>query len=201
MGYREQFMHEYQDATVNLTLTEEGYERYIVDLYPNQLAIVDMLLHATWIVVALFLAFRTSEMSLLVTLATSFGGMLLALLIGKFMPLGFFISCGAFLFGIVALPYHVVAGPIGLYGLNSFSKRLSKWYGRDLVKRWCVGSEEQFLRAIAERSIVVAGTRYANEDTRLFLAQLAEATGRGERQSDESSSAKGEVLTPPPHTT
>lgn len=27
MGYRDRFMHEYQSARVNLTLTEEGYER------------------------------------------------------------------------------------------------------------------------------------------------------------------------------
>ena len=186
MGYRKQFMREYQDARVNLTLTEEGYERYIVDLYPNHLAIVDMLLHATWIVVALFLAFRTSEMSLLGTLATSFGGMLLALLIGKFMPLGFFISGGVFLFGIVALPYHIVAGPLGLYGLNSLSKRLSKWYGLDLVKRWCVGSEEQFLKAVAERTIVVTANRYATEDTRIFLKQLEEAAGLHEGNLDEA---------------
>ena len=186
MGYRKQFMREYQDARVNLTLTEEGYERYIVDLYPNHLAIVDMLLHATWIVVALFLAFRTSEMSLLGTLATSFGGMLLALLIGKFMPLGFFISGGVFLFGIVALPYHIVAGPLGLYGLNSLSKRLSKWYGLDLVKRWCVGSEEQFLKAVAERTIVVTANSYATEDSRIFLNQLEEAAGLHEGNLDEA---------------
>ncbi len=186
MDYRDRFMHEYQSARVNLTLTEEGYERYIVDLYPNKLAIVDILLHATWIAVAFFFAFRTAEMSLLGTVATSLGGMLFALLIGKFLPLGLLLGGVALFLGIVALPYHVVAGPIGLYGLNSLSKRLSKWYGRDLVKRWCVGSEDQFLRAVTERTIVVTANRYATEDTKLFLTQLAEAAGRGERQWDEA---------------
>ncbi|TET65055.1 MAG: hypothetical protein E3J56_16340 [Candidatus Aminicenantes bacterium] len=178
MGYRDRFIHEYQSARVNLTLTEEGYERYIVDLYPDKLAIVDILLHVIWIAVALFFAFRTSEMSLLGTVASSLGGMLFALLIGKFMPLGLLLGGSALFLGIVALPYHVVAGPVGLYGLNSFSKRLSKWYGKDLVKRWCIGSEEKFLRAVTERTIVVTANRYATEDTRLFLAQLAEPSDK-----------------------
>jgi len=186
MGYRDGFMNEYQSARLHLTLTEEGYERYIADLYPDKLAIIDTLLHATWIAVALFFAFRTSEMSLLGTVATSVGGMLLALLIGKFMPPGLFLGGIALFLGIVALPYHVVGGPIGLYGLNSFSKCISKWYGRDLVKRWCVGSEEQFVQAVTERTIIVTETRYATDDTRLFLTQLAEAAGRGERQSHEA---------------
>jgi len=186
MDYRDRFMNEYQSARVNLTLTQEGYERYIVDLYPNKLAIVDILLHAIWIAVALFFACRTLEMSLLVTVATSLGGMLFALLIGKFLPLGFLLGGVALLLGIITLPYHVVAGPIGLYGLNSLSKHLSKWYGRDLVKRWCIGSEDQFLRAVKERVIVVTANSYATEDTKLFLTQLAEAAGRGERQYGKS---------------
>ena len=95
MGYRDRFTHEYQSARVNLTLTEEGYERYIVDMYPDKLAIVDILLHVIWIAVALFFAFRTSEMSLLGTVATSLGGMLFALLIGKFMPLGLLLGGAA----------------------------------------------------------------------------------------------------------
>ena len=169
MGYLARFMCEYQGARVNLNLTDEGYERYIIDQYPDKLAIVDILLHAIWIAVALFFAVRTSESSLLGTLATSLGRMLLALLIGKFMPLGFLLGGAAIFLGIVALPYQVVAGPIGLYGLNSFSKRLSKWYGKNLVKRWCVGSEEQFLQAVAERTIIVTANRYATEDTRLFF--------------------------------
>ena len=185
MGYLDRFMHEYQSARVNLTLTEEGYQQYIVDLYPNKLAIVDILLHTIWIAVALFFAFRTSEMSLLGAVATSLGGMLFALLIGKFLPLGFLLGGAALLLGIITLPYNVVAGPIGLYGFNSISKRLNKWYGRDLVKRWCVGSEDQFFRAVKQRAIVVAANKYATEDTKLFLTQLADAADRGERQRDE----------------
>jgi hypothetical protein len=186
MGYRDRFIHEYQNARVNLVLTEEGYERHIVDLYPDKLAIVDICLHTTWLAVALFFAFRTSEMTLLGTVATSFGGMLLALLIGRFIALDFVLGGIALFLGIVALRYHVAAGPIGLYGLNSFSQRLSKWYGGDLVKRWCVGSEEQFLRAVAERTIVVTANKHATEDTKLFLAQLAEETGLGERRWDKA---------------
>ncbi|MFC1693257.1 hypothetical protein ACFL1R_07115 [Candidatus Latescibacterota bacterium] len=179
-------MHEYQSARVDFTLTEEGYERYIVDLYPDKLAIVDMLLHAIWIILALFFAFRMLDMSLLGTVGTSLGGILLALLIGKFMPLGFLLGGAALFFGIVALPYHVVAGPLGLYGLNSLSKRLSKWYGRDFVKRWCIGTEEQFLGAVADRTIIVTANRYATKDTRLFLKQLAEAVGLDEMEWEEA---------------
>jgi len=186
MGYRDRFIHEHQSARLNLTLTEKGYERYIIDLYPDKLVILDILLHTIWIAVALFFAFRTSEMSLMGTVATSLGGMLFAFLIGKFMPLNLILGAVALFLGIVALPYYVVSGPIGLYGLNSFSKHLSKWYGRDLVKRWCVGSEDQFLRAVAERTIVVTANKYAIDDTRLFLTQLAEAAGRSERQWDEA---------------
>lgn len=186
MDYRDRFMNEYQNARVNLALTEEGYERHIVDLYPDKLAIADICLHAIWIAIAIFFAFRMSEMTLMGTAATSVGGMVIVLLIGRFIPLGFLFSGIAIFLGIVALPYHVVAGPIGLYGLNSFSKRLSKLYGRDLVKRWCVGSEDQFLQAVAERTIVVTANRYATDDTRVFLAQLAEATGRDEMQSNEA---------------
>ena len=174
-------MQEYQSGRVNLTLTEEGYERYIVDLYPDKLLIVDILLHATWVGVALFFALKTSEMSLIGMLATSLGGMLLALLIGKFISLGIIFGGTALFLAIVTLPYHPIAGPIGLYGLNSFSKSFSKWYGKDLVKRWCIGSEEQFLRTIAEGVIIVTANSYATKDTKLFLSQLAEGVGRGER--------------------
>jgi hypothetical protein len=173
-------MAEYKSARVNLNITEEGYQRYVINLYPNKLAVIDMLLHAIWIVVALFFAFRTSNMGLGTTIAASLGGMTLTLLLGTFLPLGFLLGGGALFLGIVTLPSHIVGGPLGLYGLHSFLKSLSKWYGRDLVKRWCTSREEQFLQAVAERTIRVTANRYATEDTRLFLRQLAQVVGLDE---------------------
>ena len=186
MNYRNRFIDEYQNARVNLTLTEDGYERYVVDLYPGKLAVVDILVHAIWILVVLFFAFQTSKMGIPGTFVTSLGGMLLAFLIGTFLPLGFLLGGIVLLLGIIALPSHIVAGPLGLYGLHSLSKRLSKWYGRDLVKRWCISTEEKFLRAIGERTIVVTENRYATEDTNLFLKQLAVAAGLDAEDKDEA---------------
>jgi hypothetical protein len=174
VSHRDRFMREYESARVNLTLTEEGYARHITGLYPDELIIVDMLLHAAWIVVALFFAFRTSQMSWLGTTAISLWAIILALLFGAFMPLGFLGGSAALCLGIVTLPFHALGGPLGLYGLNSVVRSLHKWYGRNLIKRWCLGSEEQFLGAVADRTIVVAANRYATEDTRLFLVRLAE---------------------------
>lgn len=182
MSHRDRFLAEYQDARVNLALSDEGYERYVVDLYPNRLSFLDMLVHAIWVVLALYFAFRTSTFGVVGTLAISLGGMILALLIGGFRPLGLRLGGAAFAIGSALLPFHIVAGPLALYGLSSISKRLSRWYGGDLVKRRCLSSEEQFLRAVAEQTIIITPNRYATEDTREFLRVLAATTGPADRK-------------------
>ena len=60
VDYRNRFIDGYQNGRGNLALTDRGYERYMVDLYPDELAVVDILVHVTWIFGALFFAFRTS---------------------------------------------------------------------------------------------------------------------------------------------
>ncbi len=177
MDYRNRFLKEYEEARVNLALTEEGYERYVVDLFPNRLAVLDLLVQCTWVVLSLFFAFRSSDLGITGALSISIGGMALALLVGKFLPLGLLFGGLALATGIALLPSVIVAGPLGLYGLASISRRLSTWYGKDLVKRWCIGSEEQFLSAVSEKVILITLNRFATDETREFLRQLETTTG------------------------
>lgn len=80
---RDRFLTEYAAARVNLRLTEAGYERYVVDLYPDRLAALDLILHLMWAGLALFFALRTSNFGLLGTLALSLGGMIIAFIIAS----------------------------------------------------------------------------------------------------------------------
>lgn len=175
MTYKDRFLAEYEAARVNLTLTDDGYERYVVDLYPDKLAVLDMVLHLIWAASALFFAFRVSTYGAVGTLAASLGGMVFALLLGRIRPLGIVLGAIVVAIGIALLPTHIIAGPVGLFGLNSVSKRLSNWYARDVVKRWCLGSEQKFLQSVAEGTIVITAGRYATDDTREFLRELAAA--------------------------
>ncbi|NLX92157.1 MAG: hypothetical protein GXZ07_11365 [Firmicutes bacterium] len=172
MGYRDRFMTEFQEGRMNLTITEKGYNRYAVNLYPNKLAAVEILLHLTWIAIALFFAIQTSNMGLLGTVALSLGGMVFVFLAGRFMPAGLIFGGIFLILGIAFLPYFILAGPIGLYGLSSFSRSLSQWYGKNLVARWSLGSEDQFLRAVSEGTIIITLNKNAPEETKKFFVDL-----------------------------
>lgn len=174
VNYLERFLEEYRSGRVNLALTDKGYEKYAEDPYPGKLRLIGALLHAAWFAAALFFAFRTSETDGPGTLAVSLGGMLLALLIGRFVRLGPMLEWMALFLGLFALPFDILAGPVGLYGLNSVSKRWGRLYGEDLVKRRLLESEERFRQALTEGTVVVTASDDANEGTRSFLARLEE---------------------------
>jgi len=192
MDFLDRFMRENQAGKVDFYLTETGFKKSFPDVYPRKLAIGNILLHALWIGVALFFAFKISEMSLSTTAAASLGGMLIALLLGKFIPLGLVFGGMMFFLGMATLPFYMEGGFIGIFGLSSASKGFKTWYGKKLVIKRSLASEEQFLRAVREHIIHVTASGKANEDTRLFLSQLEEATRPAEEPSKEAKDRKDE---------
>lgn len=185
MRYLDQFREEYRHGRVTLALTQEGYKHKIGDLYPDAEIVWDALVHVAWVGMALFMISNTPNMSppeMVIKMMLSLGGMVLALFAGRLLPFSFALSGGALFLGMLALPHHVVAGPLGMYGLHALSRRFRKWYRRNLVKRWCLRTEEQFIHAVRERIIVITAKQTATEETKRFLERLAEIGGGDRRR-------------------
>lgn len=175
--YLLRFMDEYQNARMNLELTDEGYTRHVVYLYPDKLAFIEILLHLGWVLTAIYFALGIPTDSTMEAIIISAAGMVAAFIVASFIPLDLLLGSFLLIVGAIMLPYNVWAGAIGIIGLTSLNKRLSRMYGKSLVKRWCVGSEDQFIRSIADKSIIVTANQYATDSTRKLLKELEPYVG------------------------
>ena len=185
MGYLERFKEEQKAGKVSFSLVESAYRKRLARIYPRKAAAAEILLHAAWIAAAFFFALRISETSLPATAAVSLGGMLVALLAGRLIPLGLVVGGMLFILGTATLPFYLEAGPVGIFGLSCASKGFGSLYGKKLVLRWCLVSEEQFLTAVTEGTIEVEATGSADEGTRLLLRELEDATRPPEKAEKE----------------
>jgi hypothetical protein len=101
MGYLDQFKDEYRQRRVRLALTDDGYQRKVVDLYPDAEVVADGLVHLAWMGTALYVAVTlsmTPEETAIKTML-SFSGMVVALFAGRLLPFSFALSGGTLVLG------------------------------------------------------------------------------------------------------
>ena len=190
MDYLSRFMEEYRAGKVDFSLLPGRYKERLKEVLPPNFTLASVLLHGAWIGISLFFALRISHMGSSPTAALSLAGMAAAILVARFLPVGMVFGGMILLLGMAILPFYIQAGPIGMFGLSSAARAFKTWYGKKLVQKWILGSEDRFLQSLRNYTMEVTATEKADDDTRAFLEQLKIAStpdkdASGEKKEQE----------------
>lgn len=172
-SYLQRFLKEYENARVNISLTETGYDMLVKALYPKSLDYFAAIMQLAWIVIGTIYALRITSHSVFLTIIIVIVTLFVAYVVSTHLPENVIFSVFFTILGVLSLPYSVLAVTFGLYGIRSLTKRIKTWYGRDIAIRWVIGSEQQFLQSITEQIVTITPNQYANDDTYLLLNKLS----------------------------
>jgi len=153
------FVNEYRNGTVNLSVTENAFERYPDQALPDWLARLTLFVNLLWVLLwvgySLYngIAGNGWESTLVIP------GIILAFFLGSYYPSSMILSIvilGFSISVIIIFPHWLFGGTIGFFGLASLTRRVNKWHAGDRLKRLALGCDDNFLNMLQNGSIKIS---------------------------------------------